>query len=226
MNHYKQKAAGAAVLISLLIGGCAVAGGGQDDGYAAMSGEELAEHLIFEERGFKLEQLTQEGGTVKDRLIQDDLQRVCSAVDGNVSSEARSKAMAIAQAQMEYPAGGIKLGDWRKGNELARSGYGFRVGHKTDDHTSREPGGNCYACHELDPDEIAYGTLGPSLKGYGKLRGTGDAMLKYTYEVIYSPHAYFPCTHMPRFGANNFLTKEQIGDIMAYLMHPDSPVNK
>lgn len=31
---------------------------------------------------------------------------------------------------------------------------------------------------------------------------------------------------MPRFGANAFLTREQIADIMAYVMHPESPVNQ
>ena len=117
-------------------------------------------------------------------------------------------------------------GDWKKGEAVARSGYGFRVGHKTDDHSGRQPGGNCYACHQLDPNEIAYGTLGPSLTGYGKTRGTGEAMLKYTYDVIYNPHAYFPCTKMPRFGALGTLTQQQIADVMAYVMHPESPVNQ
>jgi sulfur-oxidizing protein SoxX len=31
---------------------------------------------------------------------------------------------------------------------------------------------------------------------------------------------------MPRFGANGFLTQEQIADVMAYVMHPQSPVNQ
>ena len=58
------------------------------------------------------------------------------------------------------------------------------------------------------------------------MRGTGEDMQKYTYDVIYNAHSFFPCTKMPRFGANGFLTKEQIVDVMAYLMHPESPVNK
>ncbi len=132
----------------------------------------------------------------------------------------------MAQESTVLPKGGVKLGDWKKGAKVARSGYGFRVGHKVDNHSKRDPGGNCYACHQMDPDEIAYGTMGPSLKGYGKMRGTGEAMLKYTYEVIYNAHAYFPCTNMPRFGANGVLTQEQIADVMAYLMQPESPVNQ
>ena len=195
--------------------------------YTTMSSEALAEHLIFENKGFRIDQKTQEGGTVRDRLIQDDIQKACSIIGGGtVDSKTATKVRTIAEKSTRQPKTGIKLGDWKKGAAVARSGYGFRVGHKVDNHDKRNPGGNCYACHQLDPNEIAYGTLGPSLKGYGKLRGTGDAMLKYTYGVIYNPHAYFPCTNMPRFGANKVLTEEQIADVMAYLMDPDSPVNQ
>ena len=31
-------------------------------------------------------------------------------------------------------------------------------------------GGNCYACHQMAKSELAFGTLGPSLKEYGKSR--------------------------------------------------------
>jgi sulfur-oxidizing protein SoxX len=31
---------------------------------------------------------------------------------------------------------------------------------------------------------------------------------------------------MPRFGHNKFLTIEQIKDVLAFLMDPESPVNK
>ena len=195
--------------------------------YTAMSSKDLAEYLIFEKKGFKLDAKTQEGGTVKDRLTQDKIQQACSTKQGAAADAKNSiKVQTIAQKSMVLPKGGIKLGDWKKGEAVARSGYGYRVGHKVDDHSKRDPGGNCYACHQLDPKEIAYGTLGPSLKGYGKARGTGDAMLKYTYEVIYNPHAYFPCTQMPRFGTNKVLTQEQILNVIAYLMDPDSPVNQ
>jgi sulfur-oxidizing protein SoxX len=127
---------------------------------------------------------------------------------------------------MEFPEGGVKLGDWKKGEEVARSGFGYRIGHRNDDHESRTPGGNCYACHQLDPDEIAHGTVGPSLAGYGLSRGTSDAMLKHTYRILYNAQMFFPCTTMPRFGHNGTLTKEQISDVMAYLLDPESPVNK
>jgi len=195
--------------------------------YTKMTSEELANYLIFEKKGFKLDAATQEGGTVLDRQKQDELQKACSAVRrGSVDAETATKVMTLSRDSIVKPEGGVKLGDWKAGAQVARSGYGYRVGHRTDDHGTRDPGGNCYACHQLDPNEIAYGTLGPSLTGYGKMRGTSDAILNYTYDVIYSPHTYFPCTHMPRFGANGVLTQQQIADVMAYLLDPASPVNQ
>lgn len=230
-DHINPLAARPVMIASLLViaGALDVADTARADktDYTAMSSDELAEHLIFVNKGFRLDQKTQEGGTVRERLTQDDIQMACSIMGGGaVDSKTAAKVRAFAQKSTTHPKTGIKMGDWKKGEAVARSGYGFRVGHKVDKHDKRDPGGNCYACHQLDPDEIAYGTLGPSLKGYGKLRGTSDAMLKYSYEVIYNPHAYFACTQMPRFGANGVLTQEQIADVMAYLMHPDSPVNK
>lgn len=213
---------------------CGVAGadthkgkeGGKVD-YTSMKPAELADYLIFEQKGFDLDQQTQEGGTVRDRLQQDELQKLCSALRGETAdADTSSKVMALAQKSIKLPEGGIKLGDWKKGEALSTSGFGFRVGSKTDDHKQDEPGGNCQACHQLDPKDINYGTLGPSLVGYGKTRGTSEDMLKYTYSIIYNPHGTFPCTKMPRFGANEFLTEQQILDIMAYLMDPASPVNQ
>ncbi|MEN8107761.1 MAG: sulfur oxidation c-type cytochrome SoxX [Pseudomonadota bacterium] len=232
MSYYKiTMAAALAVLTSsfLIAGGGAIADSTKADkvDYTAMSSEQLAEYLIFDAKGFKLDDKTQEGKTVRDRLTQDGIQKACSALrGGSVDGATAGKVIAMAREAMTHPEGGIKLGDWKKGDTVARSGYGFRVGHKVDDHSGREPGGNCYACHELDPNEIAFGTLGPSLKGYGKLRGTNEIILKYTYEVIYNPHTYFPCTQMPRFGYHGTLTQEQISDVMAYLLDPDSPVNQ
>jgi sulfur-oxidizing protein SoxX len=232
MSYLKTRvAAGVAALIPLafVIGGCAVAETSKNKGtdYTSMTPQQLAEYLIFDEQGFVLDAKTQEGGVSKDRMVQDENQKLCSASLGAPpSGETLTKVIGLAQKSIVYPEGGIKLGDWKKGNELARSGYGFRIGHRVDDHSGREPGGNCYACHELDPKEIAFGTVGPSLKGYGKMRGTSEPVLKYTYDMIYNGNAYFPCTRMPRFGHNGVLTQEQISDVMAYLLDPESPVNQ
>jgi sulfur-oxidizing protein SoxX len=196
--------------------------------YTKMSPEALAEHLMLNTNSFKLEQPVQEGGLAGKRLEQDEIQKLCTPLRGNPADSATAgKVVALARDSMRYPEGGIKLGDWKIGRELAWSGFGYRVGHKTDDHSLAEngPGGNCYNCHQLATDRTG-GNIGPPLTGYGKLRGTSEPILKYTYEVIYNPHAYFACTHMPRLGANGILTSEQISHIMAYLLDPESPVNK
>ena len=192
----------------------------------SMTPEQLAEHLIFNSGSFKLEQAVQEGGVTRQRLVQDDLQQACTVIGGGpVDAKTAAKVQEMARASMKYPDGGIELGDWKIGRELAWSGFGYRVGHKTDDHSKKDPGGNCYNCHQLATDRTG-GNIGPPLTAYGKTRGTSDAILKYTYEVIYNPHAYFPCTHMPRIGDQNVLTAEQISHVMAYLFDPESPVNK
>ena len=231
MMKYKNYLTPALVSLGLLLGAYSSATVAESEKYAgAVINAEaiaLAEKLIFERDGFRLNEKTQEGTTVKDRLTQDTIQKACSALAGNpVDGDTATRVSTIARKSITKPSAGVKLGDWKKGEAIARSGYGFRVGHKTDDHSKREAGGNCYACHQLDPNEIAYGTLGPSLTSYGKLRGTSEAILNYAYEIIYNPHAYFPCTHMPRFGSNSVLTEQQISDVMAYLFDPASPVNQ
>ena len=197
--------------------------------YSSMSPEQLAEYLIFEAGGFDLDEETQEGRVARDRMTQDRIQKVCSAIGRSgeqLDRATAAKISALAEESIKFPEGEIALGDWRRGEEIARSGFGYRIGHRVDDHGSQPPGGNCYACHQLDPNEIAHGTVGPSLMGYGRLRGTSDAMLKHTYQILYNPHLFFPCTNMPRFGHHGTLTQEQIRDVMAYLLDPESPVNQ
>ena len=196
--------------------------------YTTMSPGALAEYLMLNSRSFELDQPVQEGGTAGKRLEQDEIQKLCTPLRGNPADSATvEKVVKLARDSIRYPEGGIQLGDWKIGRELAWSGFGYRVGHKTDDHSRAEngPGGNCYNCHQLATDRTG-GNIGPPLTGYGKLRGTSEPILKYTYDVIYNPHAYFACTHMPRLGANGILTTEQISHIMAYLLDPESPVNK
>jgi len=126
-------------------------------------------------------------------------------------------------ATIQYPPDGRLLGDWKKGEHLAQSGYGLRF---TDYPPTRENGGNCYACHQLTSEEVSYGTVGPSLLAYGKIRKFSEAGAKVTYDKIYNSHATFPCSLMPRFGTNGVLTIEQIKDLVALLMSPESPVNR
>jgi len=194
--------------------------------YTKMSAKDLAEYLIFEAEGYDLKQATQEGTNGRARLVQDEIQKACSLMKGQeLDDKSREKVMALATASIKYPEGGIKLGDWKKGRELAWSGYGYRTAHNPDNHEKGTPGGNCYNCHQIATDRTG-GDIGPSLTGYGKNRGAGEDMLKYTYDVSYNPHAYFACTNMPRMGASGVLSQKQIADVMAYLFDPESPVNK
>jgi len=157
------------------------------------------------------------------RLGQDETMRQCSAYKNNPPKDVADAIQKQAAASVVYPADGKFLGDWKKGEKLAQSGYGLRFS----DYPAKQPnGGNCYACHQLTKQEVSYGTLGPSLLEYGKLREYKPAEIKKAYEKIYNSHVAMPCSNMPRFGANGVLTIDQIKDAVALLMSPDSPVNK
>ena len=159
---------------------------------------------------------------LRARIEQDQTQKDCSEHRNSPPPAVADAIVAREKATIRYPADGKFLGDWKKGAASAQSGYGGRMG----DDPKRVSGGNCYACHQLDPKEIAYGTLGPSLAGYGKIRNYGPEEAKAAYEKIYNAQALLACSNMPRFGYHGFLTPEQIKDLVAYLMAPDSPVNK
>ncbi|HEV2009045.1 MAG TPA: sulfur oxidation c-type cytochrome SoxX, partial [Burkholderiales bacterium] len=137
-----------------------------------------------------------------------------------LSQELAEKMQKAQLATIKYPA--RLMGDWRAGESIAQSGRGKQF---TDD-PAIPIGGNCYACHQLAPQELAFGTIGPSLHQYGRLRGASETVQRYTYGKIYNAEAYSTCSGMPRFGHNNILTQEQIVDLVAYLLNPDSPVNK
>jgi len=167
----------------------------------------------------------QERGQAKlDRLSQDDTQRVCS--EHNASNPLPKEAAArIEQEQLKmikYPADGQYLGDWKEGEKIAQSGQG---GQYSDDPT-RPAGGNCYACHQLSKAELSFGTIGPSLNNFGKLRGYTPDMQKYAYGKVYNSMAFSACSSMPRFGHQKVLTEKQIKDVVALLMDPKSPVNQ
>ena len=157
------------------------------------------------------------------RLSQDETMKQCSATNNNPTKAVADEIQKRETAAIEYPADGKFIGDWKKGEALAQNGYGLRF---TDYPPARANGGNCYACHQISKQEVSYGTLGPSLLQYGKLRNFGEAEVKATYEKIYNSHAALPCSNMPRFGSNKVLTIEQIKDAVALLMSRDSPVNK
>ena len=163
------------------------------------------------------------GQAKMDRLDQDDAQKLCSYGPGSPPPDAALQALEKAQlAQIKYPADGKLLGDWREGEKIAQSG----VGKQYSDNPAVPSGANCYACHQITPQEISYGTIGPSLLGYGRTRGNSEAVQRYTYGKIYNSEAYKACSNMPRFGHQQILSEKQIKDVTALLLDPDSPVNK
>jgi sulfur-oxidizing protein SoxX len=159
----------------------------------------------------------------KPRFVQDETMKECS-VHENSPPKAVAEAIAKREkAKIEYPADGKLMGDWAAGEKLAQSGYGLRF----TDYPPRNPnGGNCYACHQLTKAEVSYGTIGPPLLNYGKIRNFSEADTKAAYEKIYNAQAAYPCSNMPRFGTNKVLTIDQIRDLVALVMSPASPVNK
>jgi L-cysteine S-thiosulfotransferase len=160
------------------------------------------------------------------RLEQDRSQQICSKIgDAKLSQQEAAEVVKLAQASIKYPASGKVVGDWKIGDKLAHDGAGDRIRNgKTENR--KENGALCQNCHALAPDEINVGNVGPALTGYGKQRGNSEAVAKLTYERIYNPWIYAPCSNMPRMGATGHLTPEQISHMVAYLLDPQSPINK
>lgn len=161
-----------------------------------------------------------------NRIEQDETMKTCAEYRDNPPRKVGEKLEKLNKASFRYPVDGKLVGDWKEGEKLAAVGTGGHIGFIQPDPPGRVRGGNCYACHELAKKELAYGTIGPSLHHYGKLRGNGEDAVRYTYEKIYNSNAFSACTNMPRFGLHGWLTPEQITHIVAFLTDPESPVNK
>jgi sulfur-oxidizing protein SoxX len=160
------------------------------------------------------------------RLEQDRSQQICSKIgDAKLTQEEAAEVVKLARASIKYPASGKLVGDWRLGDKLAHDGAGDRIQFGRLE-KRKENGALCQNCHALAPGEINVGNVGPSLTGYGAQRGNSEAIVKLTYERIYNAWAYSPCSNMPRLGATGHLTPEQITHMVAYLIDPQSPVNK
>ena len=167
-----------------------------------------------------------------DYLKQDESNRLCSAADvaGKPLDEKTVQAIEAAEMKtIKWPSDGKFLGDWKKGEAIAQSGRGLTW---TDTATTVN-GGNCYNCHQIDKKEISFGNLGPSLYNYGKLRGVTDpnspqakAIVEYTWGKLWNSRAYNACSQMPRAGHKGILSEQNMKDIMALLLDPQSPVNQ
>ena len=215
-NHKKTIALACALTAITLLAGCAMAP-------RSAQVEETTRQVLkssFREQGIaKL-----------DRLQLDASNKACSDSEGASLEDKLGKSIEAANLQtVKFPADGKLIGNWAEGEKVAQSGRGLTW---TDSSTAAN-GGSCYNCHQLSKAELSYGSIGPSLYNYGKLRGVADPtaeaskpIVDYTWGKLWNSKAYNACSGMPRFGHANILTVEQIRDVMALLLDPKSPVNQ
>ena len=174
-----------------------------------------------------------EGIAKVDRVLNtDETNRACSEADvaGKPLDEKTAKALEEANLKaIRWPSDGKFLGDWKQGEAIAQSGRGLTW---TDD-VKTVNGGNCYNCHQISKEEISYGTIGPSLYNYGKIRGVTDpsspaskAIVEYTWGKIWNSKAYNACSNMPRAGHMGILNESQVRHLVGLLLDPKSPVNQ
>ncbi len=166
-----------------------------------------------------------EGIAGLDRIDQDATQKFCSDpvfANSKQGEKMRGQIQKINMDSIKQPSDGKYIGDWKKGEAIAQSGRGATWTDKAD----TPIGGGCYNCHQIDKKEISYGTIGPTLWNYGKLRGYSPEVITYTWNRINNSKAYNACSNMPRFAHFKLLNEQQIQDVMALLLDPDSPVNQ
>ena len=192
-----------AVVSALLIAGCALTPSAKDVDAATAQ---------VMKSSFRAQ-----GDAKLDRLTLDASNRACKSIE-----EANFKTV-------KFPADGKLLGSYAEGEKIAQNGRGLTWTDKAD----AANGGSCYNCHQISKTELSYGSLGPSLYNYGKLRGVTDPtaaaakpIVDYTWGKLWNSKAYNACSGMPRFGHANILTVEQLKDVMALLLDPKSPVNQ
>ena len=208
-----------ALLAAAVVAGCATAAGPIDL-------DQLTADIV--KASFRDE------GIVKASLLNtDETNRACSAADvaGVPLDEATANRLQeVNLKSIKWPSDGKFIGNWQEGEKLAQSGRGL-----TYSDTAETPnGGNCYNCHQIDKKEISFGTIGPSLYNYGKLRGISDdpkspasiAIIEYTWGKIWNAKAYNACSNMPRAGHMGIMTEAQVRDLVGLLVDPKSPVNQ
>ena len=174
-----------------------------------------------------------EGIVKADKVLNaDETNRLCSQADvaGKPLDEATAKRLEEANLKtVKWPSDGKFLGDWKQGEAIAQGGRGLTF----TDNADVVNGGNCYNCHQISKEEISFGTIGPSLYNYGKIRGVTDPnseaakpIVEYTWGKIWNAKAYNACSNMPRAGHTGILNETQIRHVVALLLDPNSPVNK
>lgn len=207
-----------AVLAAAAVVGCATVSGADAD--------KLAADMV--KTGFRSQGIA----NVERVTAIDETLKACNAADvaGKPLDAATAKRIEEANLKtIKWPSDGKFLGDWKQGEQIAQSGRGMTW---TDDAKTAN-GGNCYNCHQISKEEISFGTIGPSLYNYGKIRGVTDPasaaakpVVEYTWGKIWNAKAYNACSNMPRSGHMGNLNEAQVRHIMALLLDPASPVNK
>ena len=161
------------------------------------------------------------GQAKMSRIELDEVQRICNLHADNPPADV-ARPLEDAQTKLIAFPDGTLLGDWKRGERIAQSGRGSMWSDKP----GVQDGGSCYNCHQISPKEAAFGTIGPSLAGFGKLRGNGPDIQRYVYGKIYNAKAFNLCSQMPRLGHAGTLNEQQIKDLVALLLDPASPVNQ
>lgn len=162
------------------------------------------------------------GITTINLLVEDGVQAICNRTDDKPPKEIAQRLEQDQLAGIRWPADGKLVGDWKSGERIAQNGRGMTWS----DPAGAPGGGSCYNCHRIGPQETSFGTIGPSLFQFGKIRGNGPDVQRYVYGKIYNAKAYSLCSQMPRFGHVGALSEQQIKDLVALLLDPGSPVNK
>lgn len=209
----------AGVTTALLVVGCA-------SGPSVAELNELTQKIV--KASFR-----DEGVAKVERVLNtDETNRACSEADvaGKPLDEKTAKAIEEMNFKaIKWPSDGKFMGDWKQGETIAQSGRGLTW----TDAASTVNGGNCYNCHQISKEEISYGTIGPSLYNYGKIRGVTDpnspaskAIVEYTWGKIWNSKAYNACSNMPRAGHMGILNETQVRHIVGLLLDPKSPVNQ
>nr|WP_254425752.1 sulfur oxidation c-type cytochrome SoxX [Polaromonas sp. A23] len=163
-------------------------------------------------------------------LDQDASNKACSEAQGAALDEKLAKSIEEANMKtVKMPSDGKFLGDWKEGEKIAQNGRGMTWS----DAAGSANGGSCYNCHQISKAELSFGSIGPSLYNYGKLRGVADPaaaaskpVVDYTWGKLWNSKAYNACSGMPRFGHAGILNETQLRHVMALLLDPASPVNK
>jgi len=172
----------------------------------------------------------EQGIAKMDRLALDASNQACSEAAGKPLDEKLAKSIEEANLKtVKLPSDGKYLGNWSEGEKIAQNGRGLTWSDKP----GEANGGSCYNCHQISKAELSFGSIGPSLYNYGKLRGVSNPaspeskpIIDYTWGKLWNAKAYNACSDMPRFGHASILNEQQIRDLMALLLDPNSPVNK